>query len=965
MTYKYLLIYLFLSLFLIIPLSTFSQGEANNWYFGQNAGINFNNTPPTVLFDGQLNTNEGCSSISSPSGELLFYTDGRTIWNTNHQIMSNADYFGGTGLNGDPSSTSSGLIVPHPTQDNLYYVFTVDEPHHDNAFAYPNQGPANPDGSPRPNYSDVPSHSVPQDDDGFNNGFAYSLVDMNLNNGLGDVVSTEKNIELETYNPNNPEDLKYKCSEKITAVRAQDCNSVWVITHFKGTFYSFFIDDNGVNQTPVTSQIGPLVSTNDYRRAAIGYLKASPNGDKLITANQTMDYNSTTQIDQGTGNVYLFDFDNATGQVSNAVELLSGFNAYSVEFSPGGSKAYASVSEAIEGQSPQPRIFQWDIEADDIPASQFSFSNVSGGTSGAIQLAPNGKIYRSIVGSNSLAVINNPELAGVQANYTELTSQGALSLGGRTATFGLPPFIQSLFSSRIDIVNSVNEEQNEQVNLCDGESFDLFYEDLDNAEYVWLRDGEVLVDETASTLTISQLQNVNLPYEEDYKLEILFDDGTCPFIGIANVTYYPFPEVNSAVLNECATDFDQNTAEFDLTEANSQFIGPTTNLEDFNFTYFESIEDAQNNENAIDNPSAYTNLSTPQTLTVLVETEIANCATVMELVIDIIDFEVENYSFSQCDDNQNGIQTFDLNSIEALDDLTINNFYLTQNDALNEINQINNPQSFQNNNPYLEDVFFTIDTGGECIDLGVLTLEIVEIPLTEDETVYYCVEQFPNPIIISANVSENELINYEFLWLLSEETTPEIQVNEAGNFEVAITSLNTGCTNFRTIEVLESGLANYSLEIEEFFENNNQVTVNVSPDSLGDYEFSLLPNGPYQDSNVFENLLSGIYDMYVRDKNGCGVKQKTFGILGIMDYFTPNQDGINDVWEFKGVFNNKEALAQVYIFDRYGKLIKSFRGLDKYWDGFYNNKQMPSQDYWYKIQLESGRVLAGNFTLKR
>jgi len=954
-------IHVFFMLVLCLPFASIAQGEANNWYFGQNAGISFNTSPPSVLLDGELNTNEGCSSISSSNGDLLFYTDGRTIWNANHDIMPNADYFGSTGLNGDPSSTSSGLIVPHPTQDNLYYVFTVDEPHHDNAFAFPNQGPANPDGTPSPNYSDVTSHTVPQDDDGFNNGFNYTLVDMNLNNGLGDVVSTEKNVELQTYDPNNPEDVKYKCSEKITAVRAQDCNSIWVITHFKDTFYAFLINDNGVNQTPVTSQIGPFVDTDDYRRAAIGYLKASPNGNKLLTANQTMDYDPITQVDEGTGNVYLFDFDNATGQISNSVELLDGYNVYSVEFSASGTKAYASVSESFPDQAPEARLFQWDLEATDIPASQFSYPNVSGNSSGAIQLAPNGKIYRSILGSSLLSVINNPELPGIQSNYTENTAEGALNLGGRIATFGLPPFIQSLFSTRIDIVG--NGEQ--QVNLCDGDSFTLSYESLDNVEYIWQRDGIVLSNETSSSLSISQPAGVELPYQENYSLEILFDDGTCPFIGIANVTYYPFLEPQSGFLDECATDFNQNSAEFDLSTANSQFLPESANPDDYTFTYFENVQDAQNNENPISNPQAYTNISNPQTLGVIVEDSLAGCETLMDLTVDIVDFEVENYSLSLCDDNLNGVQFFNLYEIESQEGIVVSDFYLTENDALNEINPIGNPTNFQNQNPYQQDIFFGIETGEQCKDLGVLSLEINELPQVEDNIVYYCVEDFPNPITITSNISDVQLSDYEILWLPTEETTPEIQINEAGNYEVAITNIETGCTNFRNVEVLNSGQAEINLEIEEFFGEKNKVTVLISEESFGDYEYALNLNGPYQDSNVFENLLPGIYDMYVKDKNGCGITQKTFGILGIMEYFTPNEDGINDVWTFKGVFNNKQALANVYIFDRYGKLLKSFKGLDKFWDGTYNNKAMPSQDYWYKIQLENGRVLTGNFTLKR
>jgi gliding motility-associated-like protein len=942
-----------------MPFLSFSQGEANNWYFGQNAGISFNTSPPNVLFDGQINTLEGCSSISNANGDLLFYTDGRTVWTADHQIMPNGDYFGGTGLNGDPSSTSSGLIVPHPTDENLYFVFTVDEPHHNNAFAYPDQGPADENGNPIADYNDPGQQSIPQDDDGFNNGFNYSIVDMTLNGGLGDVVANQKNIELITYDPNNPEDIKYKSAEKITAVRADDCDSFWVITHFKDTFYSFKIDANGLNETPVTSQAGPIMSTDNYRRAALGYLKASPNGDKILAANQTLDYDPVTNDDLGTGNVILFDFDSSTGQVSNPLQLIDNVSAYGVEFSPGGTKAYASVTN--QGA---PQLLQWDLEVADIVGSQFQFSGVTGQGSGAIQVAPNGKIYRAMLGEPKLSVINEPELPGAAADYTENFNQGAISLGGRTSTFGLPPFIQSIFSSRVDITGFDTQE----LNLCDGDTFTLFFEQDEenpNATYEWSLDGVVLNNEFSPTIEISQPNGVTLPYQETYSLEVDLNDGSCPVIGLAIVTYFELPEINNVTLEECVTDFDQNSAEFVLTEANEQFLAVGADITDYDFAYFESLEDAQNLQNSIQNTQSYTNLSTPQTLYVNVQNIVSGCTNIMELTLDIITVNVQEFSLKLCDDNQNGIAIFDLNQIETQENLIVSNFYLTENDALNQENPIQNPSAFEIQNPFFQDVFFNIAGDQFCKELGVLTLEVVELPPTEDTLVYYCVEGFPNPISISSGISESELSNFEFLWIGSEETTSEILVNEIGTYEVALTNLVTGCTNFRSIEVVESSLPTYNLEIEEFFEDKNRVTVLIDSESIGDYEFALNIDGPYQDSNVFENLLPGIYDMFVRDKNGCGIVQKTFGILGIMEYFTPNGDGINDVWTFKGVFNKKEALAQVFIFDRYGKLLKSFRGLDSFWDGFFNGKPMPSNDYWYKIQLESGRILVGNFTLKR
>lgn len=266
-----------LFLFLFICATLLAQNEASFWYFGQNAGVRFDADLGTVtaVTDGQLSTLEGCTSISDEDGNLLFYSDGSTIWNRNHQVMLN-----GTGLKGDDSSTSSGLIVPKPQDPTFYYLFTVDEPHHNNTSAFPTMS-AN---------------------DGINDGFMYSRINILDDGGLGAVDTTEKNIPLVTYDPTNQLESELKCSEKITAVRADDCSSFWVLTHFGDTFYAFKIDENGVNTTPVTSTVGPNIPVEGYRRNALGYLKASPDGTKLISANFG---ESTILNEDAGGGIYL------------------------------------------------------------------------------------------------------------------------------------------------------------------------------------------------------------------------------------------------------------------------------------------------------------------------------------------------------------------------------------------------------------------------------------------------------------------------------------------------------------------------------------------------------------------------------------------------------------------------------------------------------------------------------------
>lgn len=185
----------------------FGQKQANYWYFGHNAGLSFSLGPPSPLTNGALYTGEGCSSISTAEGALLFYTDGRFVYDKNHNQMPN-----GSGLLGHSSSTQSGIIVPKPGSTTEYYIFTVDAA-----------------------------------DNGLANGLCYSKVDLTLNNGLGDVVTTEKNISL----------VPLAC-EKVTAVGHADGNTFWVITKKWGNadFYAYRITYDGVVTTPVISTTG-------------------------------------------------------------------------------------------------------------------------------------------------------------------------------------------------------------------------------------------------------------------------------------------------------------------------------------------------------------------------------------------------------------------------------------------------------------------------------------------------------------------------------------------------------------------------------------------------------------------------------------------------------------------------------------------------------------------------------------
>ena len=153
-------------------------------------------------------------------------------------------------------------------------------------------------------------------------------------------------------------------------------------------------------------------------------------------------------------------------------------------------------------------------------------------------------------------------------------------------------------------------------------------------------------------------------------------------------------------------------------------------------------------------------------------------------------------------------------------------------------------------------------------------------------------------------------------------------------------------------------ISDYEIKIKEFSGNNSlEVIIN----SNLEYEFSL-DGINYQSSNMFNNLAGGDYTVYVQEVDGCGILETMASILDYPKFFTPNNDGFNDVWNLKGRTNKNYS---IYIYDRYGKLLKKLTSPESSWDGTYNGRQLPSNDYWFKVVFIDGIEKIGHFTLKR
>lgn len=348
--YKYLFIFLFLN----TGFSGFSQNEAKVWKFGFNTGLNFNSGIPSPIA-GASNVVDCSSTISDVNGNLLFYTDGSTVWNRNDVVMPN-----GSGLISHASAGQCGLIVPIPSS-NKYVVFSNTE------FASPGQ-------------------------------LHYSVVDMSLNSGFGDVIPTQKNISLGTG-----------WTEKLCAIYNCNGDYYWVLMHKwnNSDFVSLKVDASGVTTTSVVTSIGSVHSCGAYSGAhdAMGQLTISRDGTKVINALTCQD------------NFELFDFNINTGALSNFIFIPgNGGNAWGTGFSADSKKAYVS---SIFGA----QVYQYDLSVYNAPSiisSKTSLYNTGAGgyNFGYMELGPDNKMYIARPNDSFLSVVNTPNNPGSSCGFS-------------------------------------------------------------------------------------------------------------------------------------------------------------------------------------------------------------------------------------------------------------------------------------------------------------------------------------------------------------------------------------------------------------------------------------------------------------------------------------------------------------------------------------------------------------------
>lgn len=379
-----------------------AQEENNVWVFGDSLGLDFNGGSP-VLIHTHIETFGAAASVSDADGNLLFYSNSNNCWDRNHDVMPNGHIW--TGFETTPGQGAN--IVPVFNNPQRYYLFST------NWYTV----------------LDLP----------YKGQLCYSIIDMSLNGGLGDVVPGKKNIMIDSA-----------LAEAIVFIPGNQCN-IWMLVHDLRTalFKAYNITYDGIDSIPVTSLTGPAPPPGTWYHQHTT-LSASPDGSMIVFGGGSR---AGWPIPEEAQNAQtLFHFDKNTGQVSDPIVVLpkdTVFASYGACFSPDNTKLYLPQKNFYTNTG---ALYQFDVSsynAADILASQIAVYN--GSATGGLYRMHEGIIYtHGYAGTDVLNRIRYPNLAGIACQYeVNILTLNGTSHNGMGANVVFPPKDSTFHSSAL------------------------------------------------------------------------------------------------------------------------------------------------------------------------------------------------------------------------------------------------------------------------------------------------------------------------------------------------------------------------------------------------------------------------------------------------------------------------------------------------------------------------------------
>ncbi|KGO92771.1 T9SS C-terminal target domain-containing protein [Flavobacterium subsaxonicum] len=987
--------------------------QANNWYFGFSNGISFNTGQPQFLTGGQTTVMEGTANISDAEGNLLFYASNGTVWNKNNVVMQN----GSNILSGSQSSTQSGIIIPKPGTDSVYYLFNID----------------------------------------IHNGLVYSEIDMALDNGLG-AVTAVKNVVL-------ADDARV---EKITAVYHADKEQIWLISHraHNNQFIAYLISDEGI-AAPVTSAAGYSYTTDTpfegayVQEGPAGQLKASPDGSKLAAAQMAGELWGFSIIN---GMFEVFDFDNTTGVVSNPVEITVANSVYGLEFSPNSKYLYVLDNQYMPTSgalgTTTEKMYQYDLTAGTpsaIAASATMIGQYFSRYMCAMQLGPDGKVYTmNSKNQNVMVAISNPNNAGIAANLqaNALVVEDADSIGmptfnqsyfesgilyeeacGNAVTFSLlriPDVTltawnfgdpnsgadntsatgQHIFSApgtytvTVQITsNGALQTATKQIqvtgfgpavavpqnltacaNASGLASFNLsaqtttILNGLNPADYI-VAYYTTSQDAQNGTNAIANTANFQSAGQTIYVAITNSADNCTGFINFTLIAL-PVPQAPQVPnLQLCSTTAN---AVFDLTVQNAALLQgqPTVVV-----MYYTSQADADAATNAIATPQNFTNTANPQTIYARIGYANASCYSTTTFTIGtfVAPAMPQLPNLQTCDTNtQDGFAVFNLTQQDVLllqgQPAATVAYYASQADADAATNAIATPQSFTNTtNP--QSIYAQVNYGTSgCYNVAVFTLSTLVAPATVlIANLQVCDDDADG--LAAFNLSQHDAALLQGLPNATVAYYTNHADADAATNAIADSQSFTNTANPQTIYARVSNgncysVSTFALNVLDLPVVENLQITGCTPFNLTDavaglsgLQFTYYPT--HADANLATNAIASPQTYtgtvaYVRAQNteGCFTVAPiaiTTGNCDIQKGISPNGDDRND--NFDLTFLKVQKLS---IYNRYGMQVYSQHNYTNQWYGQTDGKNdLPTGTYYYVIEPESGSSKTGWIYINR
>ena len=882
---------LIILLALFFCTSLYSQGETTNWFFGNKAGLNFDGGAPNILNDGAMNTIAGCATMSKPNGDLLFYTDGQTVWNKNHVIMDN-----GEALAGQIENIQSSIIIPKPEDPDTYYIFTI---------------------------RTVNSTTLP-----VIKGVAYSTVEFSNTNPLGRVVIRNRLLEGAS------------AAEKLSAVHHEDGKSFWLITlngdptpdsDTMNTFNIFKIDQNGI---ALSSQF-----VTSYDIPTLGAMKISPDGTKIAVAGKTPDASKRY--------VYSYHFNKSSGLMFedfpfNVSPFGGDYQPIGLEFSPNSQFLYYTYYSPGRGGT---GIAQYNYLDQDINDPRTFFHFDPSVTHSALQLANDGKIYVALSygdeddqGSAYLGVINKPNELGLLCDYVP----DGFRVSPGTSRKGLPNFVQSYFASKIITENqcvfdtfSFSAESYSQIQSINWDFGDGTTSTSMSPDHVFTTPGlySVKADLVVGGSNITVYKQVDvfaLPSLTPNQALVQCDDDS------DGISTFNLNNIRELITN---VDLDE---ELFFYESNANAIAD-----------IDRIDTPQVYVNTVPNQEVFVKVVNENGCSEITSFFLRANFVQLPPISEIYTCEdIDNTSSTPMGIFDLREKRRDIYATLGIPSTTRLAFYGSLQDAQTTTDVLDNYYLAPSSTIWVRAQEADLSCSG-IQSFNIIVNPKPAININDSYTICDVPSQHP-PITLSGDASNdryewldsnNQVISTQQNFTLTSVGTFTHRAYKAYNGVI--------CENIKTFTVVKPDTPVF--ESVNVAENGDHFNVDVNVTGNSSYEFSVNGTDFFGSGtrHTFTNVTPGLRTIYVRDLNNCEPPIQTeVSIIGFPKFFTPNNDGFNDFWKVKGVSSIFYKSIFVRVYNRYGKAVYQTSSFDEPgWNGTYDGKELIPNDYWYSVQI--------------